>query len=103
MVSEAETPAMFEKTATRQVVIHRAAGLHARPCLAISTAVGGCQSEVEIRAGGQTANARSIIELLSLGAGQGTELVLTATGPDREQILDTLVDLFANDFGLSEE
>jgi phosphotransferase system HPr-like phosphotransfer protein len=46
-------------------------------------------------------DASDVVELLSLGAGQGTELVLAAKGADAEATLDALVQLFDNDFGLS--
>jgi phosphotransferase system HPr (HPr) family protein len=93
---------MFRRTATRRVVVTRPAGLHARPCLAIATAVRQSRSKVEIRSNRQKVNAADVVELLSLGAGPGTELVLAAKGSDAEATLDTLVALFDNDFGLSE-
>lgn len=93
---------MFDKTATRQVLVQRAAGLHARPSLAVAETVRRFQSQVSIRSGQDQADAASVLQLLSLGAGQGRELELTAKGPDAEQVLDELVQLFANDFGLDE-
>jgi phosphotransferase system HPr-like phosphotransfer protein len=35
---------------------------------------------------------------MSLGATQGTELVLSAKGPDAEEALNALARLFANEF-----
>lgn len=94
---------MFGKTATRRVVVSRPAGLHARPCLAVSTTASRFKSKVEIRHGNQKADAASVLELLSLGAGQGTELTLHAKGADAEEVLDELVRLFADNFGLPHE
>jgi phosphotransferase system HPr (HPr) family protein len=74
--------------------------LHARPSLAVSQTVRASKSKVEIRAPRQTVDAGEILQLLSLGATRGTELVLSATGPDAEQVLDRLVDQFTNCFGL---
>jgi phosphotransferase system HPr (HPr) family protein len=94
---------MFHKAATRRVVVARPAGIHARPSLVIAQTVARFRSQVQIQCDDRKADARSILDLLSLGAGQGQELVLTANGPDEEQVLDALEQCFQNDFGLSEE
>ena len=94
---------MVNESATRKVIVLNPAGLHARPSLAVVEAVRGSQSKVEVRTPRQTVDAREILQLLGLGATQGTELVLTATGPDAEEILDRLTDLFADRFGLCGE
>jgi phosphotransferase system HPr (HPr) family protein len=94
---------MTNKSATRKVIITNPAGLHARPSLAVVQAVRGSQSQVEVRTPRQAVDARDILQLLSLGAAQGTELVLSATGPDADEILDKLTDMFANCFGLCGE
>ena len=93
---------MFDKTATRQVLVQRAAGLHARPSLVVAGTVRRFRSQVSVRSGQDLADAGSVLQLLSLGAGQGRKLELTAKGPDAEQVLDELVRLFANDFDLDE-
>jgi len=95
--------AMVSHTASRRLVVSRPAGLHARPCLAIVNTVRQFQSEVEVRSGHQKADAREILQLLSLGATQGTELTFSARGPDADQVLEALARLFADDFGLSDE
>ncbi len=91
---------MVNHTATRKVTILNPAGLHARPSLAVAQTVRGSQSKVEIRSPSQTVNAADILQLLSLGATQGTELELSATGPDAEQVLDVLAQKFADRFDL---
>ena len=92
---------MFGKSATRHIVVTRAEGLHARPCLAISRAARQFRARMELRCGNQQADARSVLELLTLGAGQGTEIVLYAKGPDADEAVDAVIRLFYNDFGLS--
>ena len=94
---------MFEKTATCRVVVARAAGLHARPSLAVAETVRRYQSRVVIRAAKQEADAGSVLQLLSLGAGQGRVLTLTAKGPDADQVLEALRQLFAHSFGMGDE
>ena len=46
-------------------------------------------------------NADSIFDLLSLAATRGTELILSATGPDAQEALDAVVRLFAEESELA--
>jgi phosphotransferase system HPr (HPr) family protein len=91
---------MVNNTATRNVVILNPAGLHARPSLAVVQTVRGSKSKVEVRTARQTVDASDILQLLGLGATQGTELALSASGPDAEAVLDKLAELFSDRFGL---
>ena len=88
------------QSAARQVTVAHHGGLHARPSLAIVKTVRQFQSKVQIRNGHQEANAGEILEILSMGVPQGSEITLSAQGPDAEQVLDALVRLFADDFGM---
>lgn len=78
-------------SAKRTVTLTNPAGLHARPSAAIAEAVRRFQSKVQICNGNRVVDAASILELLTLGAPQGSSLVLTAKGPDAEQALDAVV------------
>jgi phosphotransferase system HPr (HPr) family protein len=91
---------MVSNSATRKVVVINPAGLHARPSLAVSQTVRASKSKVEIRSLHLTVDAADILQLLSLGAARGTELVLSATGPDAEKVLDSLTRQFADGFDL---
>src|SRR5262245_47138891 len=57
-------------------------GLHARPAAQIATAVGALAAHVAVEACGRRADATSSLELLTLGAGQGAEITVSATGAD---------------------
>jgi phosphotransferase system HPr (HPr) family protein len=88
--------------ATRKVTVSHAAGLHARPCLAIVNTARRFNSKVKLRNGRQEADAGQILELLSMGVAQGTEVTLTAVGPDADAALDALTKLFAENFGFDD-
>jgi phosphocarrier protein HPr len=88
------------KSATRKVVVLNPAGLHARPSLAVSQTVRKSKSKVEIQTSRETVDAADILQLLSLGAVQGTELTFTAVGPDADRVLDLLAEQFTHGFGL---
>jgi phosphocarrier protein len=94
---------MADNTATRKVTILNHSGLHARPSLAVVQTVQASQSKVEVRTVRQTVDAGDILQLLGLGATQGTELTLAAIGPDAAEVLDRLAEQFANCFGMSHD
>ena len=75
------------------VDICNARGLHARASAKFVKLASSFQSEVKVTRDGVTVDARSIMGLLMLGAGQGSTLELTAEGPDAEAALDAVVAL----------
>jgi phosphotransferase system HPr (HPr) family protein len=56
------------------------------------------QSRIVLVRDDRRVEARSIIELLTLGAVQGTELVLEAEGQDAEQAVEALAKLVESGF-----
>jgi len=88
---------------TRQVVVLNPTGIHARPSLAIANTVRPYDAEVKIRNGRTVVDAKDVLQLLSLGAAQGTELTLVAKGPDADRVLDAMEQLFRDGFGLDLE
>ena len=84
---------------TRSVEITNEAGLHARPCHALVSAALAFESGLRVRHGSREVNGKSILELMTLEASQGTELVLEALGDGAEDLLDQLERLIADGFG----
>lgn len=74
-------------------------GLHARPAATLATALGQLDAEVVIATNGREADGASSLELLTLGAGKGTEITVSATGPDAQRALHTARTLVAEGFG----
>jgi len=74
-------------------------GLHARPAAQIATAVGGLSAEVAVESGGRRADASSSLELMTLGAGQGTEITVSAVGADAEQAVAAVREMVEAGFG----
>lgn len=68
-------------------------GLHARPCSAIAQAMKRFKAHLEIRLGDRTADARSVLEMMTLTAGEGAELELVASGEDEAQLLEAVLAL----------
>lgn len=74
-------------------------GLHARPAGKISLEAQRFVSAITVHSGGMEADAKSILDLLSLAAPQGTELRLRADGPDAVEAVVSLTRLFEDMFG----
>jgi phosphotransferase system HPr (HPr) family protein len=64
--------------------------LHARPAGIVVQRAARYAAEVQLAANGRCANAKSILEVLALGAEGGTELVITASGDDAAAAVDEL-------------
>ena len=67
-------------------------GLHARPAGQWAQTLRRFAATVQVRCGDQVADARSVASLLSLGAGRGAQLRLSAAGADAAEALDALRD-----------
>jgi phosphotransferase system HPr (HPr) family protein len=83
---------------TRTVTVDNHAGLHARAALLIAKLAREHEVALALVKNSQAAEATSMIQMLSLGAKHGDELVLEATGPRAEEALDALKRLFAEKF-----
>ncbi|KQY47305.1 HPr family phosphocarrier protein [Cellulomonas sp. Root137] len=82
----------------RTVAIASAQGLHARPASVFAQAAGAAGIPVTIaKQGGSPVNAASVLMVMTLSAGHGEEVVLTADGPQADDVLDSLVGLLATD------
>jgi phosphocarrier protein len=55
--------------------------------------------DIEIIRDGEAVDGKSILSIITLGAEQGVQLTLRATGRDAEIALDALEEQFANGFG----
>lgn len=83
----------------KQVTILNKTGLHARPAAEFVKLASRFKSEISILVGTRVANAKSIINVLSLAATHGTVLTLKADGPDEAEAIDTLSSLIERKFG----
>lgn len=75
------------------VVIHDELGLHARPAARLAQAAQAFSSDVQILAEHGEADAKSILDILSLAAGYGSRLTLVCSGEDAEAAAQTLRSL----------
>ncbi|MDR4507293.1 MAG: phosphoenolpyruvate--protein phosphotransferase [Candidatus Brocadiaceae bacterium] len=86
------------KVSERRVNIANSNGLHARPATKFSEIANKYTAEIRVKAKGKDIDGKSIIELLTLGAENGTELILCADGSDAEEALDALEEVVNSRF-----
>jgi phosphocarrier protein HPr len=69
--------------------------LHARPAGTFVREAARFGAEISVAANGKHANAKSILEVLALGAVGGTKLLIAASGDDAPEAADHLAGLVA--------
>ena len=72
------------------MIVADPAGLHARQAARVVRLASRYEARVTVRHAARTADARSLLELLSLGVGPGVEVTLLAEGPDAEAALSVI-------------
>lgn len=75
------------------VVISNRQGLHARPISQFVEIASRYQSDLTVSCNGRTVDGKSILKLMTLAAGQGTELALDGNGEDAPEMLRSLEQL----------
>jgi phosphotransferase system HPr (HPr) family protein len=65
-------------------------GLHARPAGVLVRLASGFQSAIQLAVGDRQADAKSILDVLALGADGGTVVRVRADGPDAEDAVIAL-------------
>jgi phosphocarrier protein len=73
-------------------------GLHARAAAHLVRLTARMRCEVFLECDGQEVNAKSIMGVLTLAAGQGTQVRITCDGEGAQESLDEVVKLFAAGF-----
>jgi phosphotransferase system HPr (HPr) family protein len=87
---------------SRVVVIQNEQGLHARPAEMFARTALRFESQVEVIRGDRRVDGKSIIDLLTMGATQGTELIVEANGKDAAEAVEALATLVDSGFHVDE-
>lgn len=88
---------------TKQATIVNETGLHARPASDFCRKAKGFQSAITIKnpdSGAPAVNAKSVVMVLTLGAGKGAHVEISAQGDDEQAAVDALAAFI--DSGLGE-
>lgn len=74
-----------------RVLVTAKEGLHARPAAELVSKAQRYKCKVTIESAGRVADAKSILQVLSLGAGYGQESVIRTDGEDEDEALPSLI------------
>ena len=77
-------------------------GLHARASAKLTKLAGSFPCEVWISKGERRVNAKSIMGVMMLAAGIGSEVLIETEGDQAQQAMDALLALIADKFGEGE-
>jgi phosphocarrier protein len=83
---------------TRQVAVVNALGLHARAAARFVKVASRFRSQIHVTRGQQTMDGKSILGLLLLAAARGSQLTITADGPDDAEAVAALAALVERGF-----
>ena len=85
-----------------EIVVSNKLGLHARAAAKLTQLAGQFSGEIFISKGAQRVNAKSIMGVMMLAAGIGSEVTLEADGDQEQAAMDALENLFNDKFGEGE-
>ena len=82
----------------KELVVQNKMGIHARPAAMIVRITNKFKAEVFVEKEEEQVNGKSIMGLMMLAAGKGSNVQFIATGDDAAQMLNELEQLFARKF-----
>mgnify|MGYP000076310396 CR=1 FL=1 len=85
-----------------QVTIINKLGLHARAAAKFVNVASRFASSIRVTKGDKEVDGKSIMSVMMLAAGQGSELVLAIDGDDEQDALTAIKELIANRFDEAE-
>ncbi len=81
-----------------ELTVKNKMGIHARPAAMIVRIANKYPADVVVEKDDEQVNGKSIMGLMMLAAGQGSQLRFTATGDSAEKMLGEMTDLFERQF-----
>jgi phosphocarrier protein len=87
---------------SRDLQIVNRKGLHARATAKFVQCVDRFLADIKVTRCGETVGGDSIMGILTLGAGMGSTITVSALGPDAKEAIDALTELVGNRFGEDE-
>lgn len=82
----------------QEITIKNRAGIHARPASLIVQIANKFKCKIFFEKDSERINGKSIMGIITLGAGYNTKLKVIAEGEDEEEAVSSIVTLFENRF-----
>jgi phosphocarrier protein HPr len=73
-----------------------AGDLHARPAGSLAIAAAKFESSIVLSAGDATADAKSVLSVMGIGATSGQVVTVRATGPDADEAVGAITEILAD-------
>jgi Phosphotransferase System HPr (HPr) Family len=90
---------MDDNQAVGEITIQNKYGFHVRPSTQFMKTAREYQSDILVEVDNLSADGKSIMQLMALGAMQGAVVKITAKGPDANAAVAALVGLIQSRFG----
>ncbi len=94
---------MPEITSRTTVTINNPQGLHMRPAYLFAETASQFDSKIEVAKDSVRIDGKSVLSILTLGAAQGTEVSIEATGEDANSAVKALAELVLSGFAPRED
>ena len=99
LIQKLQLTVMAVTKVTRTLTVQNKMGIHARPAaMIVRISNKYAHTDVLVEKDGEQVNAKSIMSLMMLAAGKGSEVKFIAEGEDAEQMLDEIAALFDRKF-----
>lgn len=83
---------------SKEIILSNPKGIHLRPATMIVETAKKYQSSIELELEGNPADASDIMQVISLGAAQGASIKVSVDGPDEEDAMQAMENIFAINF-----
>lgn len=84
---------------SKEILVHNASGLHARPAANFISIAKGFKSKITVKKGDKVVNGKSIVALLSAAIVANSLVVISADGPDEDAAVQALVSAVESGLG----
>ena len=84
---------------SKEITVTNQVGLYARPATFFIQKANEFRSTMMVKKAERKVNAKSLLGVLSLGITKGSNITISAEGPDEEEAVNALCSLIENNFG----
>jgi len=81
---------------TQEITLKNEAGLHARPATEIAKNASKYSCDIKFDVNGKEYNAKSVLNIMSAGIKNNTQIKIICDGVDEAQALSEMIQLFEN-------
>jgi phosphotransferase system HPr (HPr) family protein len=85
---------------SKKVIVHNEHGIHARVALRVVEKTKALDSKVTLCKGCSKADGCSVLDMLLLSAGKGSEIELVVSGGNEEKTINAISEIFADGSGI---